>query len=299
MKLAFNIPESKKIRLIVNTDAKNEADDQFAIAHALLTPQFIIKGLIAAHFGSEKSPTSMLDSYDEIHKVLQLMGMEGAVPVVKGASHAMTEDQVPVLSEGSDLIIQEALSDDPRPLYVIFLGPLTDLAAAYMKEPAIANKLTAVWIGGGAWPNGGQEYNLSNDIHAANVVLQSTIPLWQVPMNAYITVRVSIAELIYKVKPCGEIGAYLVQQLMEMNEAWGDNPAWPRGEMWALGDSPAVSLLMNDLPNFYTMRPAPRINADNMQYEHYQQERLIRVYDQVDVRFTLEDMFAKLALHYA
>ncbi|WP_205672087.1 hypothetical protein [Ammoniphilus sp. YIM 78166] len=50
MKLAFDVPEQKKIRLIVNTDAKNEADDQFAIVHALLTPQFLIKGLVAAHF---------------------------------------------------------------------------------------------------------------------------------------------------------------------------------------------------------------------------------------------------------
>jgi purine nucleosidase len=39
----FDIPDPKKIRLIVNTDAKNEADDQFAIVHALLTPQFIPK----------------------------------------------------------------------------------------------------------------------------------------------------------------------------------------------------------------------------------------------------------------
>ncbi len=53
------------------------------------------------------------------------------------------------VSEGSSLIIEEAMKDDPRPLYVLFLGPLTDLAAAYLQEPRIANRLTAIWIGGG------------------------------------------------------------------------------------------------------------------------------------------------------
>ena len=42
----YNVPEKRKVRVIIDTDAKNEADDQFAIVHALLTPQFIIKGII-------------------------------------------------------------------------------------------------------------------------------------------------------------------------------------------------------------------------------------------------------------
>ena len=36
----FHVPEEKIVRLIVNTDAKNEADDQFAIVQALLSPKF-------------------------------------------------------------------------------------------------------------------------------------------------------------------------------------------------------------------------------------------------------------------
>jgi purine nucleosidase len=36
-------------RVVINTDAKNEADDQFAIVHALLSPSLDVRGLIAAH----------------------------------------------------------------------------------------------------------------------------------------------------------------------------------------------------------------------------------------------------------
>ncbi len=41
----------KRIRVIVLSDAKNEADDAFAIVHALLTPSFDVRGIIAGHFG--------------------------------------------------------------------------------------------------------------------------------------------------------------------------------------------------------------------------------------------------------
>ena len=46
----FHVPEEKIVRLIVNTDAKNEADDQFAIVQALLSPKFENAGMIAAHY---------------------------------------------------------------------------------------------------------------------------------------------------------------------------------------------------------------------------------------------------------
>jgi hypothetical protein len=39
---------SKRHRVIVNTDAKNEADDQYAIVHALLSPSLDIRGIIPA-----------------------------------------------------------------------------------------------------------------------------------------------------------------------------------------------------------------------------------------------------------
>lgn len=33
----FTVPENKRFRYICHTDAKNEADDQFTIAHVLMT----------------------------------------------------------------------------------------------------------------------------------------------------------------------------------------------------------------------------------------------------------------------
>lgn len=296
MKMPYDVPESKKIRLIVNTDAMNEADDQFAIAHALLTPQFRIAGLIAAHFGQGRSAASMEDSYAEIEKLLRIMKLEGQVGVYRGAPAGLPDEETAVPSAGSELIIREAMKDDPTPLFVIFLGPLTDLACAYLQEPRIADRLTAVWIGGGAYPAGGDEFNLRNDIKAANVLFQSPIPLWQVPRNVYKMIRVSLAELAVRVRPHGEIGRYLYDQLVTFNMLPIHGPKWPKGEMWMLGDSPAVSLLLDDHEFEYDLIDPPYI-TDDMLYESQPGAfRQIRLYRYVDSRFTLEDMYAKLEL---
>jgi hypothetical protein len=41
--LDWSYPKERQRRIIINTDAKNEADDQFAIVHALLTPSFDVR----------------------------------------------------------------------------------------------------------------------------------------------------------------------------------------------------------------------------------------------------------------
>ncbi len=291
----FQVPKEKMVRVITDTDAKNEADDQYAIVQALLSPRMDNRGFIAAHFGTLKSDTSMMDSYREIETVFDKMGISKEHMIFKGAAKALDNDKEAVTSEGAELIIREALSDDPRPLFVTFLGPLTDLASAYLTEPRIANRLTAIWIGGGPYPAGGREYNLSNDITAANVVMKSQIPLWQIPRNVYQMVRVSLAELEYRVRPYGEIGKYLFDQLNEhANGKWGMS-GYRTGEIWVLGDSPAIGLILCDHEFNYEWVTAPEF-SQNMAYIHTGTNRPIRVYKSVDSRFILEDFYAKLAL---
>jgi purine nucleosidase len=294
----FDVPDLKKIRLIIDTDAKNEADDQFAIAHALLTPKFCIKGIIAAHFGTRRTQLSMQESYEEVLKVLALMDKQHVVEVYRGAARALVDELTPQMSDGANVILREAMADDPRPLYAVFLGPLTDMAAAYLANPQIAGRVNVIWIGGREWPVGGEEFNLSNDIHAANVVYQSALELWQVPRDVYCTMRVSLAELQDKVEPCGRIGAYLFRQMVDFNNLHGDNPGWPLGESWALGDSPAIGLLLDPHEYDYAWLPAPYV-TQAMHYVHGQKNRPIRVYQRIDARFILEDFFSKMKLNFA
>jgi len=66
---------------MIDTDAKNEADDQYAIVHALLSPTLDVRGLVPAHFGTERSTESMRESRAEIDLLLELMGLDGRSPL--------------------------------------------------------------------------------------------------------------------------------------------------------------------------------------------------------------------------
>lgn len=300
----YTVPENKRVRMIVHTDCKNEADDQYAVAHHLMTPKFDVRGIVAAHFW--KNPQiygedgTAKASYDEVVKVLKLMGLEGKYPVYLGAPRAMRDEQTPIDSAGAQFIIEEAMREDERPLYVACQGSLTDVASALLLKPEIAERMTVIWIGGGDYPNGGDEFNLMMDINAANVLFASKAPVWQITKSVYKLMAVSLAELQLKVRPCGEIGEYLFRQMVEFNERvakiW--NGPWPHGEIWGLGDQGTIAVLMEELEKVnYDLIPAPRI-AEDMTYIHGKENREIRVYKTLDARLTLEDFFAKLALNY-
>src|SRR5262245_3988210 len=167
-------PHARRRRVILNTDAKYEADDQFAIVHALLSPSLDVRGIIPAHFGLRpgRSQTSTEDSRAEVDLILRYMELSEAVRVENGAARAMPDLRTPISSPGAELIIEEAMRDDAGPLYVAFLGPLTDMASAMLLEPGIAERdVTVVWIGGppydGSTPAYWPEFNLSNDVIAA------------------------------------------------------------------------------------------------------------------------------------
>lgn len=292
----FKVPDEKIVRVITNTDAKNEADDQFAIVHTLLSPKIDNVGFIAAHYGTDRHLNSMDRSFKELELIFEKMQFKDKSLLYHGADKGMPDKNTPIDSEGAQLIIKEAMSDDTRPLFVTFMGPLTDIASAYLLEPRIADRLTVIWIGGGMYPNGGTEFNLGNDINAANVVFSSNIPVWQVPKNVYEMMPVTFSELEYRVRPYGDIGKYLFDQIVEhsMEDIPRKSP-FRTGESWVLGDSPVVGLILYEHRFEFDWVEAPYI-TNEMQYVHTKTSRPIRVYRNVDSRLILEDFYCKLAL---
>ena len=303
MNYTFSVPDNKRVRMIVSTDCKNEADDQFALAHHLMTPMFIMKGIVPCHFNMFSRDYgdghTAQASMDEVNKVLDLMDLQGVCPVCKGSEFPMKDEQTPAVSEGAKLILEEAMKDDSHPLFIACQGALTDVASALLMKPEIAERMTVIWIGGADYPKGGFEFNLMMDINAVNVVFSSKVPVWQVPMSLYKVMAVSLAELQLKVRPCGKIGKYLFEQLVDFNHVAAKYEMdWPQGEIWGLGDQGTIAVLMEELEKVsYDMVPAPRI-AEDMTYIHGQDNREIRVYKYLDARLTLEDFFAKLALNF-
>lgn len=301
----FDVPDLKKIRMIVYTDCKNEADDQYALAHHLMTPKFIVKGIVGGHFNLNPQEYgeghTAQASVDEVHKVLKLMEVDDMFSVYKGAEYPLVDENTPQESDGADFIIQEAMKDDPHPLFIACQGGITDLASAILKKPEICKRMTAIWIGGGVYPEGGFEFNLKQDIAAANILMKSEMAVWQIPMNVYKQMSVTLAELQLQVKPCGEIGKYLFEQMVEFNNKCAEVSHWPHGEIWGLGDSPTVGVLLeeSEKTDIYDVLPAPCIRYEDMKYTYEAKNRDIRVYKQVNARTTLNDFFAKMKLNYS
>ena len=291
MALGFDIPDYKKIRIILDTDAACEADDPFAIVHALLSPKLLVQGIVAEHFNEEGS---MQRSYEEIMTILHAMEME--VPVFKGQPGKMAEDEVP--SEAVEFIRNEALREDTHPLYVLCQGAITNVALALKLYPEIKDKMRVIWIGThGEAPRKApfREFNAGNDLEAANLVLTSGVDLWLVPSLVYGTIHIGIAEIERRIKPCGAIGEHLYQQLIDYN--MGPFAGWTQGESWSLGDSPAIALAINPACGKFKEIPAPVV-AEDTSAEVDESRPIIRVYTEIDARYILEDMIAKLELHY-
>ena len=328
-KLGFTVPECKKKRVIIVSDIACEADDPFAIMQHLLSPSLEVKGIVACHFeykarlaeemvkahpellenppeGEEYSLKEMLasrgssmeKSYAEGEFLLKLAGIDD-VPLLHGASYELNGREVLPESEGADFIIQEALKDDPKPLYVCMLGGETDLAIALLKCPEIAERFTAIGILGARYPKGGWEFNCVQDTEAINAIFESSVEYWQIPQNVYGCTEFSFAELVNGIRPCGEIGKWMVQQMFDLQHkiASADNP-WPNAECWSIGDNPTAGVLLQGMNshNFH-MQKAPHINPD-CTYQENPEGREIRVYDNINYRLTLHDLMAKMQLCY-
>lgn len=304
-----------RMRIVIDNDFSGDPDDLFQLVHHVLSPSVEIRGIIGSHL----SPHDPFDSSNKqaenavriAEETLDLTGASGRYPVWLGSNTGLTSAKAPIDSEAARGIIAEAMRDDTDlPLYVVLGAGLTELASAYLLEPRIAERLTAIWIGGNehaelATPPLGAgvvEYNLNIDILAARVVFNdSPIPLWQVPRNMYRQCLVSHAELETRVRPMGALGAHLssaVDLVAERAAVWGHS----LGETYALGDSPLVLLTAlqsafepDASSSFHVTKPTPWLNSDGS-YSEMTSTRSMRVYIDLDTRLMFEDFFLKLKL---
>ena len=216
---ALAIPKSEgKLRIVLDTDTKNEIDDQFAVVYTLLSQRLQCEAIYAAPFSNPEYPSAKLGmeaSCDEILTVLDRMGARGeGHTVLKGSDAWLTDTQKPVESPAAHDLIERCLAtDDSQMLYVIAIGALTNIASALWLEPKIAEKMVLLWLGGNpeSWPST-HEFNLQGDIYASKLVLDSGVPMVRFPCkNVAEHIRTTPAEMDRYIRPCGAIGEYLTE----------------------------------------------------------------------------------------
>lgn len=201
-------PKGQRIRVIIDTDAKNEIDDIWAIALVLLSPErFQIEGFVAANFDNVRGgPRGIEASVREIETILEKAGMAGRWPVKRG-SHPMQYQYEPVRSEGVDFIIEKAMASTPEdPLWVVGLGASTNIASAILIEPRIINRVVVFWHFRTKWPKQCHNFNVFSDTRAARIVFHSPCSFVLFDTGTYLTCPMEESSSFVS---CGELGKYL------------------------------------------------------------------------------------------
>jgi len=227
--------KGERLRVIIDSDAKNEIDDQWAIALAILSPErFEIEGFVGANFDNERGGSDgVAASVAEIEMVLDKAGMAGRWPVLPG-SDPMRYQYESSHSPGVDFIVERARAGTPeKPLWVVGLGAATDMASALLKAPDIIDRVVAFWHLRTRWPEKCYNFNVIGDVRAARLLFHTPLSFVLFDTGEYL--RCPMAESAQFVAPYGELGNYL--HAYRSREEWY---ASPRKGFFDLGDIAAL-----------------------------------------------------------
>ena len=189
-------------KIIIDTDPGQ--DDAVAILLALSSPELDVVGITAV---AGNVPLALTEK--NARKICELAGrpdmkvFAGAVrplmrPLVTAEYvHGKTGLDGPDLPEptmplqeqhGVDFIIETIKTNPDGAITLCPLGPLTNVALALIRAPEIAPKIKEIVLMGGGFFEGGNvtpaaEFNIYVDPHAADVVLNSGIPIVVMPLD--------------------------------------------------------------------------------------------------------------------
>lgn len=190
-------------KIIIDTDPGQ--DDAVAILMALASPEELeVLGVVAV-----AGNVGLHHNANNARKVVELSGRT-EVPVYAGCSrpmrrHLVTAEHVhgetglngPDLPEptiplqaqhGVDFIIDTLMNAEPKTITLCTLGPLTNIAMALVKQPAIAERIQEIVMMGGAYFEVGNitpaaEFNIYVDPEAADVVMRCGAPITILPLD--------------------------------------------------------------------------------------------------------------------
>lgn len=174
--------ERTKLKVIFDTDANNELDDQHALAYMLFNGDvFDVRGITV---NATINGKGIQGHYDEAQRVMQLCNLKDSLPLLNGAEgnfQEISKDFDPDTydgKEGVDFMLEETKKDS---VIIVAVGKLTNIALALKKDPSFAQRTNVVWLGSN-YPEPG-EYNQDNDTIAMNYVLNSKIPFEMVTVR--------------------------------------------------------------------------------------------------------------------
>ena len=284
------------VDVVLDTDAFNEIDDQFAIAYLLRSGEKLrTKAIYAAPFHNENSHgpgDGMEKSYWEIRKLLSLMGESREV--YRGSEAFLADEHTPVRSPAAEDLAHRAEYYSPeKPLYVIAIGAITNVASAILLNPKVAENTVVIWLGGHAHHfHDTKEFNMAGDVAAARVVMGSGVPFVQLPCGGVVSeFSVSGPELEYWLAGKNPLADYLAKNTIRAAESYAAGKPWTR----VIWDVTAVAWLLNEDNRFMFHRILPCVLPGyDGQYQDTPEGNPICYVYRICRDALMEDLFRKL-----
>lgn len=295
-RLNFSKP---KLDIVIDTDAYNEVDDQFAIVYALKSPErFRVRAIYACPFYKPEynkrsiSPEDGMEkSYHEILDLLELMGVGGKDFVYKGSRAFLEEKRIGQESEAVRHFIQLVMKEytPENPLTVIAIGALTNIASAILLEPDICERVNICWLGGPihSWKNA-SEFNMHQDLCSTQVVFESDVALTQVPCFG---VSSHLLTSLYELEHCMDLSIPVNQRLVENFRGYADDHFAYSKEIW---DIAPFAVMMNPevfASTFICRRP---IVTRDETYSTGYQTKFMKVVETLNRNKIFKDLYTKL-----
>lgn len=347
---ALQFPTEEIVDAVIDTDAYNEVDDQFAIAWALRSPERInVEAVYAAPFCTQAigklmaapgrkpprltremlgsgvhfadTPAEGMElSYQEILHLFDLLDISSAGRVFRGSAAYIEDspDRKPVESEAARDLIRRAMArPEGKRLYVLAIGAITNVASALMLEPAIASKITVVWLGGQPpYFKNGMEFNLIQDMPASQHLLDCGVPLVLIPCQGVAShLAVTAPELEARLMGRSKAGDYLGQIVLDALKPVPEGRPMMKSYTGGMDDVPAevcrqypakasarsrivwdistVGYVMDPNWTISSLTPAP-ILRDDMTWDHDESRHPIRLCYHVSRDPMFGDLFIKL-----
>lgn len=293
-------PPVGPVDVILDTDTYNEIDDQFALSYLIRSGDKLnVKALCAAPFFNENSTSpenGMVRSYEEIFNLLRLAGREDLNPIVyEGSRTYLPDENTAVDSPAARAIVELAKGYSPeKPLYVVAIGAITNVASALLLDPYIKENIVVVWLGGTAleWPDS-REFNMFQDVAAARVVFGCGAPVVQLPCAGVVSsFYISGPELEYWLRGKNALCDYLVDHTEEAANAYAAGKVWSR----VIWDVTTIGWLLNEGNKFMDSKiiPAPIPQYDDHYSFDFRRHPFCYVW-KINRDALFQDLFEKLS----
>ena len=287
-----------QVDVVIDTDTYNEIDDQFALAYLIKSGEKLaLKAIYAAPFFNQKSAgpgDGMEKSYREILHVLTLLEREDLKRIVfKGSTHYLSGETEPVISPATKDLAQRAMNyTAEKPLYVIAIGAITNVASALLINPEVKDRIVIVWLGGNAYDwHDNKEFNLFQDVAAARVIFGCGAAVVQLPCMGVVSAFTTTGpELEYWLRGKNKLCNYLVDVTTQEAALCHSGAFWSR----AIWDVTAVAWLLDADFMLDRLEHSPIAQYDH-HYSFDKTRHFIRYVYHINRDKLFEDLFTKLA----